>query len=176
MKNLVLVLLLSLISCKSYIDTKKSKDTYKELEFTYNNNYNTLTISSRLPAIADHQILNSQKFSINIPINIVNWSIINTKYIIEYDDKQIIVIDAGYVEDVTNASNWNLIDTEDDTVYSTLYTYFEDNNYSYDTLESTKKHRITKILTDGKVKIILFNIKEKKINNYVNLLKSISYF
>lgn len=179
MKNLIIIFITSylLVSCKSYIDTKKqpNNDTYKELKFEYFDNFNTVTVLSRLRAVADNEIYEPQKFTVNLPKKIVNWNIKGPRYYIEYDDKQIIVIDAGYKKAKIENYKWKIIEINDDKIIDYFHDYFENNKYPLEDLGNRKKSRKTVLYTDGNIEILLFNIKEKNLKDYAKSVETFKY-
>lgn len=170
MKKKILLLLLSLSSCKTYLDRSFIEDKISNDKILLEcfGDYNILTNNDKIGVSGDNIVFYPQHFKIMIPKKIKSLKIIDKVFCIEYSSKQIIFIDAGYKKENNNTGNWELIEGNND-----LVDFYCSNYLSVDNI-ATKK-RVNKLYTDGKTKILLVNIKVDNFDNYLKLIKSFKY-
>lgn len=158
-------------SCKTYIDTQNDIKS-DSMEFIYKEKENQFLYKSKLYSKAGNDIKYPNHFSINLPKKIKNWHILGNEFYFEYDSKQMIYINSGY-KNVGNEVDWSLNDFPENKIYKTFGDYWEERNYNESSLYNSLKERINKSYSDGKVTIVLYNIKQE---NYVAFLEKIKTF
>lgn len=169
--TIISVIVLS--SCCSYLD--KGENTHSEyMDFNYMENYNEFIYKSKVNVSADKEIYYTTHFSINLPKRIKNWQTSNNNFYFEYDNKQIIYINSGYKNRGT-VGNWTIQETNNDEIYNKLSSYWNERKYNENSLKVRQSGRVSKIYSDGKATILLYNIKEENIEKYLDLVKSFSY-
>ena len=171
-KNIaILVLIFICSSCKSYLDYGKNIDS-DDMDFYYFKEYNELTYTSRVHASADTEIYYRNHFSIKIPKKIKNWLISTNSFYFEYDNKEIIFIENEYKNIGVLASFWTLQDANKDEVIYYLNYYYNKRKYNIDDITIKKSGRVSKIYSNGRISILLYNIKKRNFDKYFNLVKS----
>lgn len=171
---LLLLFTMLLSSCKTYLDIAKNSITTDYMTFKYEKNYNKLDYFNKVNASADKDVFYTTHFSINLPKDIVYWTRLDNKFYFEYSSKQIIYIYTAYKNDGKESDNWEVRDLEGGKNFSYLDEYWtNERRYNEDDLYKRNKERITKLYTNGKYEILLYNIKEK---NYPAFLESIKTF
>lgn len=164
----------SLVSCASYVD--KTRFTIPQF-FTLEpaEDHNTITTLEGLNASADGWRKTFQLFSIQLPKGIEYWSIYSREYVFEYDSKQMIVVWGGYQNYNLRPENWELRDVVGNEFRFTMQEFLDERNYNTDLWDEPKDKRLTKIYTNGEVKILLFNIKPKNFDSFLNNVKQFQY-
>ena len=114
-------------------------------------------------------------FSIQLPKGIEYWSFRSREYVFEYDSKQIIVVWGGYQNYNQRPDKWELRNVVGNEFRFTMQEFLEDRNYNVDLWDEPKGKRLTKIYTNGEVKILLFNIKPENFDMFLNNLKQFQY-
>lgn len=168
------IFLLTLSGCKSaYID--QDRTGILPLNFgafvlnTANNDFNVVTTLSRKSVKVDNEIVQRRNFKVNIPKKLVNWEVHDNEFIFEYDDRQVIVIDAGYEDNTKLKGRWENGEVDEDLIYKYLYRYFHKKDWI---METRKRGTVTTIYTNGEVTILLFNIKSENLASFGKLLQS----
>jgi len=172
MRKIQLLLVIIFISCKSYLDREKSIHS-DYFDFNYLKTYNEFVYKSKINSCADKEKYLTTNFKIRLPKNIKDWLISNPDFFYEYKQKQIIYIYTGY-KNIGKESDWTLKYTNNEEIKDLLYKFWVKKNYHYDNLIN-KPNRITRLYTNGKVKILLFNIKQKNFENFLGLVKTFKY-
>jgi hypothetical protein len=113
-------------------------------------------------------------FSLNLPKELKNWLSLGTEFYFEYRGKEIIYINAGF-KNTGYAQTWLARETSDDEIYTRLNSYWIKRGYNENTLKTGHSGRISKVYSDKKVLILLFNIKKEDFDNYFELIKSFKY-
>jgi hypothetical protein len=173
MKYLICVLLsLMVSSCSSYIDVPKNNINNNNMVFDYGSNENTLKYVSKVNASADHDIYYTTHFSIELPKNIVNWNIGSNNFFFEYDDKQIFYIYSSYKNEGPESENWELKDIDYNEVLKYIGEYWDKRKYNENYLYNAHNGRVSKLYTNGKYKILLYNIKTANLQTFIQSAKT----
>jgi|SRR5690554_1195891 len=173
MKKIVFIgiYMLLLVSCKTYLDKNNNNIDNEAFYLEYYEDYNKLVYKPTVGVIMDTEKHNKQHYETKIPKKIINWRIINGVFYLEFGSNQIIIIDAGYSKPERRKQEWSLSDISSDLINKYMYRY--DKNFEEDV--KPKKKKTTKLYSDGKTKIILYNTNSNEFNNYHSLLKSFKY-
>jgi hypothetical protein len=171
-KIFLLLIVIGGASCRSYLD-EKPVNNENGIQFQYLTDSNRLTYNSEIKFSADTETFFPQHYEISLPKKLKDWQTSNQVFFVEYDDKQIIAIDPDYVNKKDHG-NWKLIDSDNTEVEKMIMVYWG-KKYNSDYIFEKHPERITKIYTDGKAKILLYNIKKKNFDNYFELIKSFKY-
>ncbi|WP_026706152.1 hypothetical protein [Flavobacterium soli] len=172
-KYLIIILIIFFVSCGTYVDRGKSIHT-DFVDFTYLKNYNEFVYKSKINAVADNEVYYTTNFSLNLPKNIKGWFISDNEFYFEYANKEIIYINSGY-RNSDNNGNWMVREINNEEINRFLSSYWNKRKYNEDDLEHEIFGRTSKIYSDGKVTILLYNIKSKNFDKYLDLAKSFKY-
>ncbi|RXM50331.1 MULTISPECIES: hypothetical protein [unclassified Chryseobacterium] len=140
--------------------------------FEYGNNENKLKYINKVNASADHEIYYTTNFSITLPKGIINWAKSDNNFFFEYDDKQIIYIYSAYKNEEKESDDWKLLEVEPNDIGNYLNNYWEKRGYKEEYLFKEHVGRISKIYTNGKYKILLYNIKPEKFSTFTQSAKT----
>ena len=175
MRKILTILLLAIVtgSCGSYVDHGESVKS-DVMEFKYEENYNQFIYKSKINSTADNEVLYTTHFSVNLPKNIRNWQTSSNEFYFEYDSKEIIYINAGY-KNKGDAGKWSESQPSNDEIYAKLSSYWGKRKYNEDALKGGNSGRVSKVYSDGKVSILLYNIKQENFEKYLGLVKSFKY-
>ncbi|MDV7698616.1 hypothetical protein N6B72_16945 [Chryseobacterium soli] len=173
MKYSIFVLLVLLMnSCTSYIDVPKNSINNDNTIFEYGSNENKLKYINKVNASADKDIYYTTHFSITLPKGIVNWARSNNNFFFEYDNKQVIYIYSAYKNEGKESDNWKLSEVEPNEVENYLNNYWEKKGYKEKYLLEKHIGRISKLYTNGKYKILLYNIKTERLPMFIQNVKT----
>ncbi|MDI9312738.1 MAG: hypothetical protein QM535_21190 [Limnohabitans sp.] len=173
MKHLIFVLSVLLMgSCSSYIDIPKNSINDNSMIFEYGGNENKLKYINKVNASADNDIYYTTHFSIILPKNIVNWMISSNNFFFEYKDKQIFYVYSSYKNEGQESTNWELKDVNYNEVLKCIGEYWDKRDYNENFLYEKHNRRISKLYTNGKYKILLYNIKVENLQVFINAAKT----
>ena len=170
--SIVVLLVLLMNSCTSYIDSPKNSISNDSIIFEYGNNGNKLKYINKVNASADHEIYYTTNFSITLPKGIVNWARSDNNFFFEYDNKQIIYIYTAYKNEGKESDNWLLSEIEPNEVENYLNNYWEKKGYKEKYLLEKHIGRMSKLYTNGKYKILLYNIKTENFSIFIQSTKT----
>lgn len=175
-KTLILFIIFFFFSsCSVYLDNPHENEIRSEsLDFTYLNHYNEFVYKSKINGKADGQIFYTTHFSVRLPKKIKNWRILGNDFFFEFDGKEIIHIYSGYVNEGT-AGDWIARETNNEEVDKKLHYYWDERKYSEESLNVNQSNRISKVYSDGRISILLYNIKRDNFENYLALIKNFKY-
>ncbi|MCI3938901.1 hypothetical protein MQX03_17000 [Chryseobacterium aahli] len=166
----LLTLLLS--SCASYVDVPENSINNNTMVFDYSGNENRLKYVSKVNTSADHDVYYTTHFSITLPKNIVNWNIASNNFFFEYNDKQIFYIYSSYKNEVQTSKNWELKDITHNEVLKYIGEYWDKRKYNENHLYKAHNGRVSKLYTNGKYKILLYNIKTENLQTFIRSAKT----
>ena len=166
------IALICLNSCKSYVDVNNSKVSDKGMNFNFYENFNSLDYFSSVNASADNDIFYTTHFTINLPKKIVYWEISSNNFFFEYDSKQIIYIYSSYKNKGQESENWELKDIDYNEVLKYIGEYWDKRNYNENYLYEAHNERVSKLYTNGKYKILLYNVKTENLQAFIQSAKT----
>jgi hypothetical protein len=137
-------------------------------------NYNEFVYKSKINATADNEVYYTTRFSLNLPKKVKNWLSLSNEFYFEYGGKEIIYINAGF-KNIGDGQTWMARETNNEEIYIRLNSYWIKRGYNENTLKTGQSGRISKVYSDKKVFILLYNIKRENFDNYFNLVKSFKY-
>lgn len=173
MKYSIFVLLILLMgSCTSYIDVPKNSINNDSMIFDYGSNENKLKYVNKVNASADHDIYYTTHFSITLPKRIVNWNRSSNNFFFEYDDKQMFYIYSSYKNEGQESGNWELKDVDHNEVLKNIGEYWDKRSYNENYLYEAHNGRVSKLYTNGKYKILLYNIKTENLQTFIRSAKT----
>lgn len=164
---------MTISSCCSYLDRGKNIHT-DNMDFNYLENHNEFVYKSKVNAIADKEVFYTTNFSVNLPKHIKHWESSSNEFYFEYDSKEIIYLNVGYKNKGVSDS-WTVRESNNDEIYTKLSSYWDKRKYSEDALKAEGVGRVSKVYSDGKVSILLYNIKQENFEKYLALVKSFQY-
>jgi len=140
--------------------------------FEYGSDENKLKYINKVNASTEHDIYYTTHFSITLPKRIVNWSKSNNNFFFEYDDKQVFYIYSSYKNEGQESENWELKDIDYNEVLKYIGEYWDKRNYNEDYLYKAHNGRVSKLYTNGKYKILLYNIKTEMLPMFIQSTKT----
>lgn len=172
--QLLLVLLCAILlsSCKTYLDIARNSIAADYMTFKYQKNYNELDYFNKVNASADKEVFYTTHFTINLPKNLVYWKQLGNKFYYEYDSKQVIYIYTAYKNEGKESDSWELKNIEEGSEFKYLEDYWKERGYNENLLDVRKKNRVTKLYTNGKYEILLYNIKHKNFSSFSDFIKT----
>jgi hypothetical protein len=140
------------------------------MTFRYQKNYNELDYFNKVNASADKEVFYTTHFSIKLPKGIVHWIRFDNKFFYEYDSKQVIYIYTAYKNQGKESDSWELKNINEGSELKYIEDYWKERGYNENL--PRKKNRVTKLYTNGKYEILLYNIKEKNFSSFFELIKT----
>jgi hypothetical protein len=143
------------------------------MTFVYEKDDNDFDYFNKVNASTDRDVFYTTHFSIKLPKKIVYWQKFDAnKFYYEYDSKQIIYIYTAYKNEGKESDKWELKEVNERDELNCLKDYWNERNYNLKLLDVKKTDRITKLYTNGKYEILLYNIKEKNFTSFFELIKT----
>lgn len=171
--QLLLVMMSTLLtSCKTYLDISKNSIATDYMTFKYQKNYNELDYFNKVNAARDKDVFYTTHFTINLPKDIVYWMKSGNTFFFEYDSKQVIYIYTAYKNEGKDSDTWELKNVDEGSELKYLEDYWKERRYNESLLDVRKKNRVTKLYTNGKYKILLYNIKQKNFFSFFDFIKT----
>jgi hypothetical protein len=165
--------LINISSCRTYLDIERNSIISDYLTFRYNKDHNELNYFNKVNGVADKEVFYTTHFTIRILKHIVYWKRSGNKFYFEYASKQIIYIYAAYKNEGKESDNREMKNLEAGKAFSYLDEYWTDDRlYSQDDLYKRNKRRVTEQYTNGKYKILLYNIQDKNYPSFAELIKT----
>ncbi|UKB86090.1 hypothetical protein LF887_10825 [Chryseobacterium sp. MEBOG06] len=170
MRKIILPLMLFILnSCATHIDTGNNINSNK-LDFIYLKDYNEFIYKSKVNASADNQTYITTNFSERLPKGVLAWKVKGNEFYFNYKHGQTIYINSGY-KNIGNSNNWSIKDVNKEDILNVIKDSENQKQIGFE----IKKNRVTKIYSDGRVSILLLNIKQDKINEFLNLIQNFEY-
>lgn len=169
---MILLSTLVLSSCKTYIDVTEKSIRTDYMTFRYQKKYNEFDYFSKVNGVADKEVFYKTHFTIDLPKNIVYWMMLDNKFYYEYDSKQLIYIYTSYKNQGKQSDNWELKDMDKGAEWEYFGEYWNQRGYDEKELNAANSNRITKLYTNGRYEILLYNVKEKNYNSFLGRVKS----
>jgi hypothetical protein len=161
------------------MDTKKGEYKNKHDEWLISDTHNTFRMISKVWGRAGSDIYYHHHYQLDIPKNIKLYTTVNHHLYVMYDSKQVIVVESGYKNRGENTTEWTLIDVsknnEAERHIFDAYRYLTQKEYSEKYLEKLSKNRISKIYTNKKSSIYLYNIKKENFEEFLKFAKTFKY-
>lgn len=173
--QLLLMLLLftvALSSCKTYMDVAGDGITTDYMTLRCKNNYNELDYFNKVNGVADKEVFYTTHFTVELPKKIVYWTMSDNRFYYEYDSKQLIYIYTSYKNEGKESDTWELKDIDEASTWKYLEEYWNKRGYDEKEIDGLKSNRVTKLYTNGKYKILLYNIKAKNYASFLERIKS----
>lgn len=159
-------------SCASYVDISTNSIHNDSMIFEYGNKENKFGYTSKVNASTDNEIYYTTNFSIILPKGIINWTMNNNNFFFEYDNKQIIYIYSAYKNEGNESDNWKLSEVELGELKNYLSDYWDKRGYKEKYLLKEHVGRISKVYTNGKYKILIYNIKSERFSIFIQSAKT----
>jgi len=160
---ILLILILNIVSC-STIDKNKDINT-SYYDFIFKKKYNEFIYKSKINSHAGSQIYITTNFTIALPKGIQKWMKSDNEFVFDYKNNEFIFINSGY-ENIGNEQNWTIRNLENNE-FEKIFKEFPE--------PKVDKKRVSKIYSNGKISILLINIKKQNIEYYINLIKNFKY-
>ncbi|QYJ68244.1 hypothetical protein [Flavobacterium litorale] len=162
-----------IISCKPmYFDINGYSYITDNYSFNFGSNFNEFYYNSTIHGVAEETVYYKQHFRINLPKKIITFAISDNDFFFEFPDKQIIYIKSDY-ETLGVKDDWIISDYYGDisSEYPFIW-YWKERGYNIRYLQGERENRINKLYSNGKIDIILYNIKPENVEKYLTLIKS----
>lgn len=166
------LIIIGCTACKSYVDVQNNSFENSHLSFQFNCEQNNFKYYSNIKGRADDELFSSEHFEITLPKNLRNWMSITNQYYFDYGSNQIILVYVPYKEEKKEEVAWKLVDLEEEKIVHYMYDYWSQMNYNDNKLNELSLHRVNKIYTNGRYEIVLYNIKEKNYQHYLDQVKN----
>lgn len=169
-----IVFCVSLLSCNNYLDKDNNGKQIKSQSFELikKESHNELIYYDTIPATAGENIFYPQGFSVNIPKNVYDIERSGNSFLINYGQKQFLIIDSGFKEEANSDKDWKLSDVKNYDVREYLDSYWSKKNYNEKVLDYNSQNRVSKIYTNGHNKIIFFNLKQDNFPSFFEMSKT----
>ena len=175
---LLIISLIVLSSCRHqyFDDAKFGNDiNYGDFGFKSSNNTNIFYCRVKMGLKADKEITYFQHYDIEVPKKIKKWLFSGTEFFIEYDNNQIVMINANKeIMDPKVITNW--IEAVDNNSLNHISDYYKSvyhKKWNFDA--KNKVGRITKTFKDGHTTIVLYNIKPDNIKQFEKIKNTLKY-
>lgn len=175
---LLLVVIINFVSCKM----SQNKNSFNtkivsngNIEVFSKENYDSLRYVDKRTVSADTFNYLPQNYEILIPKDWRKINIISNRVFLNYDKNQIIAIDGGFLNEEKKISNWEILDVKNSVKESFLSSYFKEIGIKQTQIFTDENNFKTKILTDNKIKILLFKIEDEKFEEFLSTLKNLNY-
>jgi len=165
------LIIIGCTSCKSYVDVQNNSFENDQMSFQFNCEQNNFKYYSNIKGRADDELFSSEHFEIDLPKNLNNWMGINNQFYFEYDHNQIILVYVPYKEEKKEEVAWELVDLAEEKIVDYMYDYWSQMNYNDNKLNELHLNRVNKVYTNGRYEIVLYNIKEKNFQHYLDQVK-----
>lgn len=175
----ILFIIASFSSCRPYMDVKKGEYKGKQEEWMIADTHNTFRMISKVWACADLETYYHHHYQIDIPKNIRRYTTTNHNLYVMYDSKQLIVVESGYKNRGENATDWIFVDvpktSEAKKHIWDSYRFLTQKEYDEKYLERLSKNRISKVYTNKKSSIYLYNIQKENFEEFLKFAKTFKY-
>lgn len=173
MKNIFFILsIFCMYSCKSYIDLPKHSVDSEYMIFEYGNHKNKFIYKNNVAARADKEIYKPTHFEITLPKNIVNWAVSSNHFFFEYKHKQMIYIYSSYENKENEEKHWWKEEISYNDLQKYIGEYWTGRKYNENSLYKIWEENPSSIYTNGKYKILLFNIKKDNVVTFTESIKT----
>ncbi len=169
--SISILVVLFITSCSTYIDKTENNINNESMIFNYGLNENKLIFISKINASADGHIFYNTHFELSLPKKMLNWSRKSNEFFFEYDNKQIIYLYIPYKNEEKESAKWEMKDIDYHDALN-LGEYWEERKYEENYLYKEHTKRISKIYTNGKYIIMLYNIKDINYPQFVQNVKT----
>jgi hypothetical protein len=169
----LILIAVAFASCRTYVDKGRNIKT-DFMDFNYFEDSNEFVYKSTVDAVAGQERYHPNRFSVNLPKKIIDWRVSGNEFYFEYPNKEIIYINSGY-KNKGNSVEWVNRETNDDEIYNLLSDHWDKKRYNENDLNLRYTGRSSKVYTDGKVTILLYNIKHENLQRYLTLIASFKY-
>ena len=162
-------LLIVIVSCKTTIDKEylSSPSKNKGYYFLATATYNYFEFYPT-DASADRNSYYSTNFKFRAPKGLIWWKQSGNNFFFEYDYKQIILIKTSFINSKSKEEDWKLKDFDIEENFSeSLFQYWREREFSENSFFKKRKNRKSVIYSNGKHEIILFNIKQKNLEQFL---------
>lgn len=170
--SIIFLLVLLVSSCASYIDVPQNSINNDSMVLEYGISENKLKYINNVNASADNDIFYTTHFTMTLPKGIVNWTIKSNNFFFEFDEKQILYIYSSYKNEGQESENWELKDINYNEVLKYIGEYWDKRKYSENYLYKTHNGRVSKFYTNGKYKILLYNIRTENLQTFIQSAKT----
>jgi hypothetical protein len=175
MKKVFLLLLQAIIltTCCARID--KGQSIYGDsVDFVYLEDHNQFVYKSRVDAVADTEVFLTTRFRVDLPKNLKNWQGSDNVFVFEYDKKQIIYIQAAY-KNKSQLRTPTIRAVDNQEIAERLSPYWEERRYHENTLKGGQPGRVSKVYSDGRVVVLLYNVRQENFDHFLRLASGLIY-
>jgi len=144
------------------------------MDFVYLEDHNQFVYKSRVNARAGTDVFQTTRFRVDLPKNLKDWQISDNVFVFEYDRKQIIYIQAAY----TNKSQLRkptVREVDNQEIEQRLWPYWDKRKYHENTLKGGQAGRVSKVYSDGRVVVLLYNVKRENFDRFLSMTSGLTY-
>jgi hypothetical protein len=175
MKKVFLLLMPAILLTASCARIDRGQNIHAEfMDFVYLEDHNQFVYKSRVNAVADTEVFLTTRFRVDLPKNLKHWQSSDNEFVFEYDSKQIIYIEVAY----TNKSQLRkptIRDVDTQEIEERLRSYWDERKYPKTTLKGRRAGRVSKVYSDGRVVVLLYNVKQEYFDRFLSLTSGLTY-
>lgn len=144
------------------------------MAFVYLEDHNQFVYKSRINAVADTEVFLTTRFRVDLPKNLKNWQSSSNVFVFEYDKKQIICIQAAYKNE-GQLRKPTIRDVGNQEIDERLGPYWNERKFQENTLKGGQAGRVSKVYSDGRVVVLLYNVKQENFDHFLSLTSGLTY-
>lgn len=142
--------------------------------FVYLEDHTQFVYKSRVNAVADKEVFRTTRFRVDLPKNLKNWQNSANVFVFEYDEKQIIYIQAAY-KNKSQLQKSTIREVDNQEIDERLSPYWDERKYDENTLKGGQPGRVSKVYSDGRVVVLLYNVKQENFDHFLRLTSGLTY-
>jgi hypothetical protein len=175
MKKVFLLLMQAILLTASCARIDRGQNIHADfMDFVYLEDHNQFVYKSRVNAVADTEVFLTTRFRVNLPKNLKNWQSSGNVFVFEYDKKQIIYIQAAY-KNKSQLRKPTIRDIDNQEIDERLSPYWNERKYHKNTLKGGQTGRVSKVYSDGRVVVLLYNVKQENFDHFLSLTSGLTY-
>jgi hypothetical protein len=175
MKKGFLLLLPAILLTSACASIDRGRSIHSDrVDFDYLEGHNHFVYKSKINGIADTEVFLNTHFRVDLPKNLKNWQISGNEFIFEYENKQIIYIQANY-KNKSQLREPTIRDIDNREIDARLSEYWYDKKYREKKLKGGQPGRISQVYSDGRVVVLLYNVKQENFDHFLSLASGLTY-
>ncbi|GAA3990640.1 hypothetical protein [Hymenobacter antarcticus] len=143
------------------------------MDFVYLEDHNQFVYKSRVNAVAHTEVFLTTRFRVDLPKNLKNWQSSGNVFVFEYDKKQIIYIQAAY-KNKSQLRKPTIREVDNKEIDERLSPYWDERKYHENTLKGGQAGRVSKVYSDGRVVVLLYNVKQENFDHFLSLTSGLT--
>ncbi|GAA4349468.1 hypothetical protein GCM10023185_06250 [Hymenobacter saemangeumensis] len=144
------------------------------MDFVYLKDHNRFVYKSKVNARADTQVFLTTHFAVDLPKGLKHWQVLGNEFVFEYEKKQLVYIQMAY-QNESQPIEPTLRNVNNEEVYARLSPYWYERKYPEKILKENHPGRISKVYSDGRAVILLYNVKQENVDHFLRLTNGLTY-